>query len=151
MVGQSYSNDGDVSGNHGGNGDAWIVKLNSIGEIQWQKCLGGSNLDIAGAIQPTSDDGYVMAGYTHSNDGDVSGNHGGNDDAWVVKLNSTGEIQWQKCLGGSGDDQAFDIQPTADGGYIMVGQSSSNDGDVSGNHGGNGDAWIVKLNSTGEI
>jgi hypothetical protein len=64
----------------------------------------------------------------------------------MVKLDSTGEIQWQKRLGGSGDDQAHNIQSTNDGGYIMAGCTASNNGDVSGNHGAK-DAWIAKLNS----
>ena len=86
-----------------------------------------------------------MAGYTESNDGDVSGYHGGDYDAWVVKLNSSGDILWQKCLGGTIDDRAYSIQQTSDGGFIVAGFTVSNDGDVSGNHGAS-DAWVVKLN-----
>jgi len=84
VAGYTNSNDGDVSGNHGGN-DAWVVKLNALGATQWKKCLGGSGGDCAYDIQQTIDRGYIVAGYTESNDGDVSGNHG-NDDVWVVKL-----------------------------------------------------------------
>ncbi|HXK91883.1 MAG TPA: hypothetical protein PLA75_07400, partial [Bacteroidales bacterium] len=64
-----------MSGNHGG-GDYWVVKLDSSGTIQWQKCLGGTDNDEAKSIQQTSDGGYIVAGETWSNDGDVSGNHG---------------------------------------------------------------------------
>lgn len=89
MAGKTESNDGDVSGNHGGDlntlSDAWVVKLNGSGTIQWQKCLGGSGSEIGNAIKQTTDGGYIMAGHTHSNNGDVSGKHGGWD-AWVVKL-----------------------------------------------------------------
>ncbi len=80
----TQSNDGDVSGNHGYY-DYWVVKLDSSGDIQWQKCLGGSNIDCASSIQQTSDEGFIIAGYTYSNNGDVSGHHG-NFDYWVVKL-----------------------------------------------------------------
>ncbi len=117
--------------------------------IEWQKCLGGSNDDWAYSIQQTSDSGFIVAGYTESSNGDVSGNHG-DYDYWVVKLNSSGDILWQKCLGGTNVDQAFSIQQTSDGGFIVAGGTFSNDGDVSGNH-GNSDYWVVKLNSSGTI
>jgi hypothetical protein len=84
-----------------------------------------------------------VAGYSNSDDNDVSGNHGGAD-FWIVKLSNSGNLQWQKCLGGSTSEFAGCIYQTLDGGYILAGQSNSNDGDVSGNH-GNNDAWIVKL------
>ena len=137
------SNDGDVSGNHGYD-DAWVVKLNSSGNIEWQKCLGGTSYDVANSIQQTSDGGFIVSGYTGSNDGDVSGNHGVYD-YWVVKLNSSGDIEWQKCLGGTDYDYAYSIHQTSDGGFIVAGNTASNDGDVSGNHGAS-DAWVVKLN-----
>ncbi|MCD6124258.1 T9SS type A sorting domain-containing protein [bacterium] len=148
MAGVSCSNDGDVSGNHGGC-DCWIVKLDSYGNIVWQKCLGGSYWDGAYSIQQTLDGGFIVAGVSNSNDGDVSGNHG-YADYWVVKLNSSGDIEWQKCLGGSFWDYALSVQQTSDGGYIVAGVSCSNNGDVSGNHGGS-DYWIVKLDSYGSM
>jgi len=76
-----------------------------------------------------------------SNDSEVSGNHGIYD-YWIVKLNDTGAIQWQKSLGGDTIDNAYSIRQTSDGGYIVAGFSGSNDGDVSGNH-GSYDYWIV--------
>ena len=113
-------------------------------DISFAKYLGGSD-DEARSIQQTSDGGYIVAGYTGSNDGDVSGNHGrGSFDYWIVKLDETGKIQWQKCLGGSSYDEAYSIQQTSDGGYIVAGYTGSNDGDVSGNHGYT-DYWVVKL------
>ena len=142
----TLSNDGDVSGNHGGR-DVWLVKLTNLGIIQWQKCFGGTSYEYGSSIIQTTDGGYVLSGSTVSNDGDVSGNRGGSD-AWVVKLTSLGIIEGQKCLGGSGTDGGLSIQQTTDGGYILTGVTQSNDGDVSGNHGGAGnDAWIVKLTS----
>lgn len=148
VAGNSMSNDGDVTGNHGG-GDYWIVKLNPAGGIQWQKSLGGSNVDDAQSIRQTTDGGYIIAGSSNSSDGDISGNHG-NYDYWIVKLDSNGNIQWQKSLGGSSIDMAQSIQQTSEGGYIVAGSSSSHDGDVNGNHGG-GDYWIVKLDNSGNI
>ncbi|MBX2930966.1 MAG: gliding motility-associated C-terminal domain-containing protein [Chitinophagaceae bacterium] len=148
VAGETYSNDGDVTGNHGYN-DYWIVKLGALGNIEWQKCLGGSGYDYAYSIQQTTDGGYIVAGHSNSNNGDVSGNHG-NPDYWIVKLDALGNIEWQKCLGGSASDYAYSIQQTTDGGYIVAGHSNSNNGDVSGNH-GNTDCWIVKLNTLGNI
>src|SRR5678815_2223993 len=65
--------------------DYWIVNLTGSGNILWQKCLGGSDNDQAYSILPAMDSGYVVAGATYSNDGDVTGNHGSKD-YWVVKL-----------------------------------------------------------------
>jgi hypothetical protein len=142
VAGSTGSSDGDVSGKHAGF-DFWVVKLSSTGSLQWQKCLGGSGSDLAASIQQTSDGGYIVAGITSSNNGDVSGNHGA-EDFWVVKLSSTGSLQWQKCFGGSNWDRAYSIQQTSDGGYIVAGMTESNNGDVSGNH-GESDIWVVKL------
>lgn len=205
-VGYTYSNDGDVTGNHGDR-DIWIVKQDSLGNIQWQKCYGGtgqdegfsiikttdrnyiisgkssssggnmtcgigyykfwilkidsvgnelwqkcyggSNYNEAYSVAETSDGGYIVAGNTASNDGDVTGNHGGLD-YWVVKLDYLGNLQWQKCFGGTGNDYARKINQTTDGGFIVVGFVDSNNGDVTGNHGGR-DYWIVKLDNLGNL
>lgn len=147
-IGRSYSNNGDVSGNHGLS-DYWVVKLTSTGSITWQKSLGGTFDDGGTSIYQTADGGYIVTGSTESNNGDVSGNHGGSD-FWVVKLTNTGSISWQKCLGGSSGDYGSKILQTPDGGFIVAGTSSSNNYDVSGNHGAS-DYWVVKLTSTGSI
>lgn len=148
LIGFTMSNDGDVIGNHGGY-DCWVVKLDSIGDIEWQRALGGSGMDAGVSIIQTSDGGYAMISVSDSNDEDVYGNNG-QTDFWVVKLSELGNIEWQKSLGGSSSETASSIQQTADGGYIVSGQSSSNDGDVTGNH-GDSDFWIVKLSSFGDI
>jgi len=146
VAGYTQSTDGDITGYHG-TGDCWVVKLDNTGTMEWQKSLGGSSTETGQTIQQTTDGGYIVAGYTTSNNGDVTGNHGSND-YWVVKLDNTGTLQWQKSLGGSGNDVARAIQQTTDGGYIVTGSSNSNDDDVSSNQGGN-DYWIVKLDNTG--
>ena len=142
VEGFSDSTDGDVSGNYGSS-DYWIVKLDTKGNIDWQRSLGGKDKEISAGIQQTKDGGYIIGGWSESNDGDVSGNHG-KGDYWIIKLDARGDIVWQKSLGGSGTDRLNSIQQTADGGYIVAGSSESNDGDVSGNHGAS-DFWIVKL------
>ncbi len=148
VTGNVASTNGDVVGNHGGN-DFWVVKLNSSGSTQWTKTLGGSSNDRPYTIHQTSDGGYILAGSTQSNDGDVSGNHG-DIDGWIVKLNNNGAIEWQKAFGGSGWDEAWSVRQTTDGGYIVAGRSSSIDGDVTANHGAL-DFWVVKLDNVGTI
>jgi hypothetical protein len=148
IAGESSSNDGDVTVNHG-KSDFWVVKLKEDGTLEWQKSLGGSQADYASSIQQTRDGGYIVAGMSESNDGDVSENRG-DADLWVVKLKEDGSLDWQKSLGGSQTEYGASIQQTEDGGYILAGISSSNDGDVSGNH-GHADFWVVKLREDGAI
>ena len=106
--------------------------------IEWQRCFGGTDDENvqSGAnrsIIQTSEGGYAFCGETRSHDGDVSGHHGDStniyDDVWVVKLNSLGVLQWQKCLGGSSEDRASCIVQTTDGGFVIAGTTSSNDGE----------------------
>ena len=111
-----------------------LCLLKAQPSIQWQKSFGGSQGDGAYSICQAFDGGYVVAGYTGSNDSDVTVNHG-NLDYWILKLNNTGSIEWQKSLGGTDKDFPYSIQQTADGGYIVAGQSISDDIDITGNHG----------------
>jgi len=130
VAGWSYSFD---SGGH----DAYILKLNSKGEVEWQKAFGGESSDGANSIQQTKDGGYIVAGWTNSFG---SGGH----DAYILKLNSKGEVEWQKTFGGKGDDVANSIQQTTDGGHIVAGWTNSFGF-------GERDAYIFKLNSKGEV
>lgn len=121
--------------------------------IEWQKCLGGSKIDYAHSIYPAEDGGYIVAGFSYSNDGDLNINKG-YADFWIVKMTNDGAIQWQRSLGGSGSDIPYSIKQTKDEGYIVAGSSASNDKDVIGNHGGSSnydDYWIIKLSSAGVI
>jgi len=154
VAGYSFSTNDDVTGHHGDSttSDCWIVKLDGEGTIQWSESLGGNDYDEAYSIRQTTDDGYIIAGYSFSINGDVTGHHGDTttSDFWIVKLSGSGVIQWEKSLGGSGYDEAFSICQTADGGYVAAGYSTSNDYDVSGNHGGI-DYWVVKMDAGGAI
>jgi gliding motility-associated-like protein len=153
FVGYTLSNDGDVIGRPRTSdqlSDVWVVKLSNTGNLEWQKCLGGSYADEANAVVATSDGNYVFTGYTNSYDGDVTSQHGGPSDVWVVKLSSTGSLLWQKCMGGSKIDEGRSIDLGSDGGVIICGKTESNDGDVSGQHGFN-DFWVVKLDIAGVI
>jgi len=150
VSGTSNSSDGDVINNHH-TYDYWTVKLNNVGNIQWQRSLGGTDDDETFSAKPTPDGGYVVVGRSWSNDGDVIGNHGYYD-YWILKYDGTGNLIWQKSLEGGNGDFAYAIVATSDGGYTVAGGTTSNDGDVSGNHGYDnnpfnqpGDMWIVNL------
>ena len=151
-AGYSYSNDGDVAGNHG-NSDYWILKIDNVGSIEWQKCLGGSAFDNASAIHQTSNGGYIVSGVTLSDDGDITEYHGGGGDFWIVRLDSGGNILWQRALGGSGEDSGHDIIETSDNGFIATaGFTASTDGDVTGHHGAVfADYWVIKIDSIGNL
>jgi hypothetical protein len=148
LCGTSNSNDGNKSVSYG-NTDMWIVKINSLGNIQWEKSYGGSLGDGANSIEQTADHGYIIAGITSSNDGQITNNHGVAD-YWVIKTDSTGNIAWQKTYGGNSYDRALSVKQTIDGGYIIAGNSASSNGDITFNH-GSGDYWVLKINSTGNI
>lgn len=150
VAGYTNSNDGDVSGNHFvGRFDFWVIKLDTAGNLIWQKCFGGSGEEKAYAIQPTTDGGYIVAGKDSSNDGDITTYKGGFD-GWVIKLDSAGTLQWQKSFGGTGNEVFHAINVNADGTYTLTGNTYSNDGDVSGNH-GNADVWVVKIDGVGNL
>src|ERR1043165_7244064 len=148
VAGVSYSNDDDVTDNHG-NGDAWIIKLDKNGTLQWQKAFGGSLFDIANDVHQTPDGGLIVAGYTVSNDGDILYNHG-QEDFWIFKLDENGNLQWQNTMGGTGGDCASAVQPTLDGGYVLCGLTHSRDYDIDSTLGAH-DAWVVKTDSLGVI
>ncbi len=150
LGGNSTSVDGDVTGNHG-NTDYWIVKLDTLGFIEWQKSYGGIGSDVFRDIQQTTDGGYFITGNSRSPDGgDVTGHHGNSDDSWVVKTDSLGTIQWQKSLGGTNTEYTYSGIQTNDNGFLVAGVSFSNDGDVTGNHGA-ADYWLIKLDTAGSI
>lgn len=156
IAGTILSNDGDVIFNHGYY-DVWIISLNDIGEIEWQKSLGGSSFDYAYSVQQTLDGGFIVVGSSESLGGDVSNHHGpvGHEpDFWVVKLNNIGDIEWEHSFGGLEAEEATSVIQMSDGGYVIAGYTSSNDGDVSGLHGMVGfysDFWVIRLDSLGNL
>ena len=156
----SESPDGDVSNHHKGdffnsNDDFWVLKLSSNGSLEWEKSLGGGSEDRAKDIRSTPDGGFIICGYTLSNNGDVIGFHSsvngnGPYDAWIVKLDFKGKIEWQKSMGGTDHDYAYAVELTANGGYVIAGNSVSGDGDLTVTN-GSSDVWIITLNSSGNI
>jgi uncharacterized delta-60 repeat protein len=117
--------------------DFWIIKLSLAGAIEWQHAYGGSGDDAAYAVQETSDEGYIVAGYTHSFGA-------GESDYWILKLTSEGDVEWQFTYGGVGDDTANSIQETNDGGYVVTGYTHAYGAQTS-------DIWTLKLTSEGDV
>ncbi|HEX9980782.1 MAG TPA: T9SS type A sorting domain-containing protein [Flavobacterium sp.] len=155
ILGDSSSNDRDVSGHHGPAGmsdgsspDLWVVKLDAAGDIAWQKSLGGTSIENPDGIKQTADGGYILTGTTYSYNGDVTGNHGSwfnaAPDVWVVKLSAAGAIQWTRCYGGTSYEYGGGMAVAPDNGYIISGMSSSIDGDLDATY-GNGDMWTLRL------
>ena len=120
-----------------GSDDAYIVKLDANGLLQWSKTVGGANSERASAMTKTADGGYVIAGSTTSFGA-------GNSDMYIVKLDANGSFQWNTTVGGSASDGAGSIIQTTDGGYAVAG------GTDSFGAGGN-DIYIIKLDSSGVL
>lgn len=149
---RTASTDGDVTG-HNGDTDLWIIKLNDAGGIEWKYCLGGNGSEYTSqfpSIRPTIDGGYIIAGTSSSTNGSFSTNHG-QLDAWAIKLSSSGIVEWQRLYGGTMDDGAHRVLTLEDGGYLLLGYTTSpNTGDVSGWH-GESDIWVLRLDANGNI
>jgi hypothetical protein len=101
------------------------------------------------AATEASDGSITLTGATASNDGDGRANKGGTD-VWIVKLDVSGNLLWQKSYGGTGADNGRYIVPGSNGGYVVIGTSSSHDGDVADGHGGD-DAWVLALDGSGNL
>ncbi len=147
--GYADSNDGDISGWHGST-DIWLVKIDFFGEIIWQKCLGGSEDDMAYKVFKTNVGGYQLFGTTRSHDGDISGNHSsmGNYDIWALKVNELGIIEWQQCIGGVFSEYLiWGAIQNSDYSYTLASSANVNSYDVQCNiHEGYGDDfWLFNL------
>ena len=154
VVGFSASNDGNITGHHGTTAtyDAWVVKLDANGNIMWQHSIGGTANDYFNTVINTNDTAYLCTGFTYSNDGDVTGNHG-MADMWAVKISKGGSIMWSECYGGSKNDTASDAVMLHDGSFALLGTSLSTNGDVnSGNTSRTKyDAWVIKTAANGSL
>src|SRR6185295_18607447 len=135
----------------GGEYDFWIVKLDSLGNKQWDKDYGGTDRDVLYSLQQTKDGGYILGGFSNS---DIGGNKTqatwGGYDYWIVKVDSLGTYQWDKDFGGTDDETLDHIEQANDGGYILIGYSESSvGGDKTEASYGVEDFWIVKTDSLG--
>ena len=122
-----------------GGGDMWLVKTDSNGNEQWNRTFGGTEADVAHAVQQTSGGGYILAGFTRSH-------RDGGWDVWLVKTDPNGNEQWNQIFGGTGYDAAHSVRQTDDGGYIVAGETES--------YGAMGEfrhrnSWLVKTDPNG--
>ncbi len=148
FVGSTYSFNGEVTDNIPGDLAIWIAKLNDTGSVLWSKCYG--SYGVPNAVIQTLDGGFAIAGTAFAPGGYAYNFHGYHD-YWVLKLDSTGALEWSQCYGGSDEDQANSIIQNPDSTYIVVGYAFSNDGQVTGNHSANNDCWMIKLSSSGSL
>tara|TARA_B110000003_G_scaffold83191_1_gene85022 strand:- start:1293 stop:2624 length:1332 start_codon:yes stop_codon:yes gene_type:complete len=156
VLGYTQSMDGDVTGKSSENYDYWMLKFNSETLLEWNKTYGGSGDDRGSQLIQTSDGGYALIGYSDSSDGDVTINNG-NRDFWVIKINATGAIIWEKSFGYSGVDEGVSILETSDNHFILSGVldvtasgGDGNSGRYSPRHAG-GDYWSIKINASGDM
>ena len=157
IVGESFSNDGQVTGHHGStdSSDAWVVKLDADGNLLWQRSYGGNRNDrLVDALALPGGD-FMVVGRSESDNGDVSGLHKSgtgayNADLWIMRISSTGDIRWSRLYGGTQTDEAVVIEKHPAGGFIIGGNTSSNDFDVTVNNGAS-DIWLLRIDVNGVI
>ncbi len=161
----SGDSDSNVAGNKTENSfgynDYWIIRLDNLGNILWDKTLGGDSYDYYPTAIQTADGGFLIGGTSSSV---ISGNKSENyvgyvpfvsepdDDYWIIKLNDSGIIEWQNTIGGNSTDILRDIINTPDGGYLLGGISySMTSGDKTEDSRGFFDYWVVKLDNLGNV
>lgn len=166
LAGSSFS---DESGNKSEKGkgdlDYFLWKMDEKGKMEWQKSFGGNGGDYLYSVGLTKEGGFILGGSSSTlnelkeDNGDKQHPGYGNMDFWILKLDPTGELEWQKTLGGIGNDQLQSIQQTTDGGYILGGSSDSSPiyekgeliGDKKNESYGSFDYWVIKLDAQGEV
>jgi hypothetical protein len=116
--------------------DIYVIKTNASGDTIWSKTYGGTENDEGNSVRQTADGGYIIAGYTRSFGA-------GSYDVYVIKTNASGDTLWTRTYGGTGDDYGRSVQQTADGGYIVAGQTNS--------FGAGGfDVCVIKTDASGD-
>ncbi len=153
-VGFTQSNNGDIDDFKGGN-DFWLLKYDNKISLEWSMNYGGTKEEIASRVIQVNDGGFVMVGYSKSNDIDLEVNHG-QKDIWVVKINAIGDIIWTKTYGFEGDEEGLSVIETKEGGllvcgYIDVTASGGKGNDLMMRQHGVGDIWALKLDENGNL
>jgi hypothetical protein len=154
FVGMESSDPGGIippfSLDPGVNGNVLVGKLDSQKNISWIKVYGGSREEVAIGACQTVDSGFAVLAETFSSDGNISSSHGGND-LWLLRLDHSGNLLWEKNYGSSGSDVASSISNTPDHGFILLGATNGSDGDVPFHYGGpfSLDWLVIKTDSMG--
>jgi uncharacterized repeat protein (TIGR01451 family) len=149
VVGNTRSNDGDVTGNHGpfNTSDIWMMKIDNTGNIVWKKCFGGSGEDFATCVIETPDKYFFVTGKSNSIDGDLNGNNGGMD-AFLFKTDSLGNTALRAHYGGVNDDEFKSFVHSADSTLTIVGYTKSA-AILSNGYKGAYDLWFAKISLAG--
>lgn len=154
LTGSSLSKKtGNKTEDNRGDLDYWVWKMDEKGELDWQKSFGGTGQDLLRCVVLTYEGGFLLAGSSESNQGlDKKENSNGESDFWIIKLNAKGGEEWQKTIGGSGQDELTALVKTKDGGFLIGGSSNSEkSGDKSDDSYGGMDYWVIKLDAKGEL
>ena len=176
LAGSSLSKKtGNKTEDNRGDLDYWVWKMDEKGDLDWQKSLGGSGQDLLKAVVLTNEGGFLLAGSSLPNpskggafskevevDADYKGTRRGQSDFWIIKLNAKGGEEWQKTIGGSGQDDLTAVVRTRDGGFVIGGSSASQPNQTRGEvleqtdekttpHYGGLDYWVMKLDKDGKI
>lgn len=147
VAGWSYSFDEDLRENNGGS-DFWLFCLDKFGNLDWSKNYGGEEQDKANSICENRNGGIMMVGSSRSFDD--QDNAWGGTDCGILKLNDLFEIEWYRNFGGRGTDEGKKIVQLEDGNFLVLGFSTSDEGDLDYNFGGR-DIWVFKLSPQGKI
>jgi hypothetical protein len=114
----------------------YLLPTGVSAQITFERTYGGANSDVGYSVQQTSDEGYIITGYTYSFGA-------GGADVWLLKTNSSGDTLWTKTYGGSSGEGGFSVQQTSDGRFIIAGGTESFGA-------GGPDFYLIKTNSSGD-
>lgn len=133
-------------GNTNGKNDVWLVKIDPSGGIIWRKFYGGSDQDYGVAVKTTSDDGYIVVGYTTSEDIDIEVDNPnlGCWSAWIFKVDSAGDLEWEQRVGSGGCDRFNDVIELNENEFVAAGDVGQSNQDLVDSNGRG--FWITKIN-----
>ncbi|NOX48450.1 MAG: hypothetical protein GXO89_15875 [Chlorobi bacterium] len=152
LLGIKIKTNGFGISNYHGESDAWIMNIDTLGNILWERCFGGSESEgIYEIVKSSTEDEFYCFGYTESTDGDITcDTNYGSTDFWVVKIDIEGNILWDHCYGSTLTDSPRDAIATPDGGLLFMGRISAGGGDVKVFYGAY-DIWFCKTDPLGNI
>jgi len=145
IVAGTYSYDVPELEKTTGDADVLLFKINLVGDVLWRRAYGGSLTEQPADVKYLPDGGLVVCGYSDSPEYSE-----GERDLFVLRVDALGRLRWARGYGGQGNDRGSALLPTPDGGFLIAGETGSNQRDVKENHGGL-DGWLVKLDAQGKL